>query len=181
MATAMPVAATIPTTKPFIAEGGLHLIQSDEAMPQDQRDVLEELLETPETVDLKPVFELYLNRNRKLADKDFQAFSRMLETTRELRKLEEQKKAKAGPTSPTGPDNEAAVDEEAATTAEAPGPPTGSDDLPPSAETAPIPSARPQTTAEGDQSPRPGDDDRLPPASIDLDFLYHGAKPMRPL
>ncbi len=153
----MLTAATFEADKSSLPQRWIHNVQSEDPLPLAQRDVLEQLMQTPMAPDLKVVFELYLNRNRKLSDKDFQTFSKILETANELKKLEEeQQKTNAVPTPPK---NSEVVEEQ-----------TNEE----------LASSTKLKTANDNRSSMPDNSER-PPPSIDLDFLYHGMKPMRPL
>ena len=152
------VAAALSTDRFEIVHPWLQRIQSDEPLPPQQRDVLEQLLATPAAADLKPVFELYLNRNRKLTDKDFETFSKILTTVRELEALEGQKETEIQEAEER-PD----------------------DDQEQFSETEPTSPTRSDAGAEADRSALQEKDDRPSAPTVDLDLLYHDAKPMRPL
>lgn len=130
-----------PIDGPTSPRGWILKAQSDEPLSPDQEDVLKRLLETPIDTDLKVVLQLYLDRNQKLSDEDFQTFSSILNTVLELEKLEKQR----------------ALDQKAEK-----------------------PNA-PETPDNPGQSP--ASDEKNPPVSppVDLDLLYHGPAPMRPL
>jgi hypothetical protein len=153
------VAGALSTDFSEISHPWLHQIQSDEPLPREQRDVLEQLLDTPAAADLKAVFELYLNRNRKLTDKDFETFSKILKTVRELEELEGQQETETQEAEERPDDDQEQL-----------------------SKTEPTPSTPPaKPSVEADRSALPEKDDQPSAPTVDLDFLYHDARPMRPL
>ncbi len=128
-------------------------IQTGEPLPPKQRRVLEELLELPAASELKTVFELYLDRNQKLTDKDFETFSKILQTARELEELEKKKQVEVAREPSDSPLEEQQQREE----------------------------ELPQTNFNPERSPSTAEKEQPSRPSVDLDFLYHDVRPMRPL
>jgi rubrerythrin len=76
----------------------LRSIQDGSGLPPEQRDVLQQLMNAPEMDHLRSVLELYLTRDRRLSDDDFETLKELLAITTQLSDLEREKSEAPGPT-----------------------------------------------------------------------------------